>query len=357
MKNVLPIIVEVRRGTTIEARHRGAIIAVEPDGRIVAQLGDAEVETSTRSVIKPFQAVPLITTGAADRFKVTPRELAIVCGSHSGEALHTYTVARLLARIGLDENSLQCGAHRPMSEEAAIKIESEGLSFTQLHNNCSGKHAGMLAIAVHQGLTLDDYISPDHPVQQAVIAMLCRFIEAPAPPPIAIDGCSAPTFGLTLRSVALAFSRLAMPWDDGQSFLGKGPDLGEGVKRVVAAMTSQPEMVGGTKGRVDTDIIRAARGKLVCKIGAEAAYGIAVLPNSSFPRGLGIAIKVEDGARRALEPVVIETLAQLGSLSDRELQELASYHRPAVTNHRGTVVGEVRTVFDLGLTRPVSRQL
>jgi L-asparaginase II len=344
----LPVLVEVRRGATVEAKHRGAMVAVDPEGRTVASLGDPSLPTSTRSCIKPLQAMTLITSGAADRFHLTSREIALACASHNGEPLHTFTADRLLARIGLDESALRCGVHRPYSEETAVKLEREGLPFTQLHNNCSGKHAGMLATAAHLGLPITDYVSPDHQIQQAIISTLRRLAGLGETPSIAVDGCSAPTFGVPLNTLALAFARLVNPWSTLQ-----WPDMDsvnreqniDAQKRIVAAMTAHPEMIGGTKGRFDTDLIRAARGTLIAKIGAEAVYCVGVIPSERYPRGLGVAIKIEDGAKRALEPAVVETLLQLSVLDEHARREIAPYRRPDVINHRGLVVGDVRPVF------------
>lgn len=344
----LPVLVEVRRGATVEAKHRGSIVAVDAEGRTLASLGDVSLVTSTRSCIKPLQAVTLITSGAADRFHLTSREIALASASHNGEPLHTFTAARLLARIGLDESALLCGIHRPYSEETAVKLEREGLPFTQLHNNCSGKHAGMLATAVHLGLPTDDYTSPDHQVQHSIISTLRVLAGLRETPSIAVDGCSAPTFGVPLNALALAFARFVNPWSTLHRAEADSADreqTADAQKRIVAAMTAHPEMVGGTKGRLDTDLIRAARGTLIAKIGAEAVYCVGLLPSERYSRGLGIAIKVEDGAKRALEPVVVETLVQLGVIDDHARRELAGYRRPEVTNHRGLVVGEVRPVF------------
>jgi L-asparaginase II len=347
MREGLPVLVEVRRGAIVEARHRGAILAVEPDGRVVAQIGDGDLITSTRSTIKPIQAIPFITSGAADRFNITPRELAIACASHDGEPIHTETVVGLLARIGLDESALRCGVQRPYSEETARALERDGQPFTQLHNNCSGKHTGMLATAVHRGLAIADYIAPDHPVQRQIIATFARIAGLGEAPPTAIDGCSAPTFGVPLRALALAFARLANPAGAPADTLDV--NVAEAAKQIIAAMIAHPELIGGTRGVLDTDLMRAARGALVSKIGAEAVYSIGVFPCERFPLGLGIAIKIEDGASRALGPTVIETLAQLGALDPSQQSELAAYHRPAVQNRRGLLVGEVRAVFDLAI--------
>ena len=341
--DVQPVLTEVRRGSIVEARHRGAIVVVEPDGRVVAQLGDADVITSTRSTIKPIQAIPVITSGAADHFSFNPRELAVCCASHQGEPIHTDTVAAMLARIGLDESALMCGPHPPYSEETARRLDREGRAPSQLHNNCSGKHTGMLATAAHLGIPIENYVDVNHPIQRGIISTFTRLSGLEGVPPTAIDGCSAPTFGVPLRSLALAFARLANPTSTSEADTATA----QASRRLVAAMIENPEMVGGTKGRFDTDLLRASHGKLVCKVGAEAVYSIGVLASSRHPRGLGISIKVEDGSYRGMGPAIVETLAQLGVLDERELEELALHHRPKIDNRRGLIVGEVCPTFAL----------
>jgi L-asparaginase II len=343
MKNALPVLAEVRRGPTVEARHRGAVVAVEPDGRVVACLGDSELVTSTRSTIKPIQALPLVTSGAADRFKLSSRELAVCCSSHQGEQIHTETVAGMLARIGLDESALMCGSHPPYSEEEVRRLDRAGLTASQLHNNCSGKHTGMLATAVHLGMSLSDYVSADHPIQRAIVKAFASLAGLEEDLPTAIDGCSAPTFGVPLKAIALAFARLANP----ASSDVLDSTTRSASERLVAAMIAHPEMVGGTTGRFDTDLLRASHGKLVCKVGAEAVYSVGILACAGYPSGLGIAVKVEDGSYRGMGPAVIETLAQLGVLEAPELAALATYHHPRIDNRRGLVCGEVRPVFKL----------
>ncbi len=345
MNNGLPVLIEVRRGAIVESRHRGAIVILEPDGRVISCLGDDGLTISTRSTIKPIQAIPLVASGAADQFQLTPRELAVACASHDGEPIHTDTVAGMLARAGLNESHLLCGAHRPYSEETARKLECEGRPFTQLHNNCSGKHAGMLMTALKLGHPIEDYISADHPIQREIIEIFTEIAELDEKPVTAIDGCSAPTFGVSLRSLALAFARLAGPWQKIST------EMAEAVKRIIAAMTMHPEMVGGTKAVFDTDLIRATRGRVIAKVGAESSYAIAVLPCQQFARGLGISLKIEDGTARARQPVVVEVLAQLGLLSDEEMAALKEYHCPVVTNYQRLAVGEIRAVFDLGFDK------
>lgn len=315
-------------------------MVAEPDGTIVKRFGDDALITSTRSTIKPIQAIPSITSGAADHFNITEGELAVACASHEGEPIHTDTVAGMLARAGLDESALKCGAHAPYNIETAKRLEAAGEPFTQLHNNCSGKHAAMLLTAVHRGLPIEAYYRPEHPVQREIISAFAGMAGLNGDMAIAIDGCSAPTFGVPLRSLAVAFARLVNPSDQDKA-------VTQAARRVVSAMIDHPEMIGGTKGRFDTELLRAGRGKLICKIGAEAVYSVGVLPCERFPRGAGIAFKMEDGSYRGLGSTVVETLIQLGILSDEEAERLSTFHRPQIENHRRIRVGEVYTAFNL----------
>ena len=339
MQDEYPILAEVTRGPIVESRHRGAIVVVSPDGQVLTRLGNDLSITSTRSTIKPIQAIPFIISGAADHFSVDDRELAVVCASHEGETIHTEAVAGMLERAGLDESALRCGPQAPYNAEAAKKLEASGQPFNQLHNNCSGKHTGMLLTAVMGGLSLDDYVSAEHPVQREIISTFARLAEFDENLPIAIDGCSAPTFGVSLRSLALAFAKLVGSDD--------GSPVSSAAHRIVRAMIHNPEMVGGTKGRFDTELLRAAHGKLICKIGAEAAYAVGILPCELFPRGAGVAFKIEDGSYRGLGASVVETLRQLGILNPPEAETLSSFHQPVIENRRGAKTGEVRTFFKL----------
>jgi L-asparaginase II len=347
MSNELPVLAEVRRGPIVESWHHGVIVICDPDGNLILNYGDADLITSTRSTIKPIQALPLITSGAADHYQLTPRELAAACASHEGEPIHTETAAGMLARVGLDESALRCGAHAPYDTNTAQQLERDGLPFNQLHNNCSGKHAGMLVTAVHRGLEIEDYVAASHPIQRDIIKTLARLGDLQEPLPTAIDGCSAPTFGVPLRSLAVAVARLANACSDDASQVALEPELAAAARRIVKAMIAHPEMIGGTKGRFDTDLMRAARGKLMAKVGAEAVYSVGVLPSERYPRGLGISFKMEDGSYRGLAPTVIETLLQIGVLDQEEAMQLMTYYRPVIENRRGLHVGHVRAIFDL----------
>lgn len=347
MSNELPVLAEVRRGPIVESRHRGVIIICDPDGNFILNYGDADLITSTRSTIKPIQALPLVTSGAADHYQLTPRELAAACASHEGEAIHTETAAAMLARVGLDESALRCGAHAPYDSKTAQQLERDGLPFTQLHNNCSGKHAGMLVTAVHRGLEIEDYVAPTHAIQRDITRTLARLGDLQEPLPTAIDGCSAPTFAVPLRALATAAARLVNACSDQASEVVLEPELARAARRIVNAMMAYPEMIGGTKGRFDTDLMRAARGKLIAKVGAEAVYSVGLLPQKRFPRGLGLSFKMEDGSYRGLAPTVVETLLQIGALDEMEAAPLITYYRPEIENRRGQHVGCVRAIFDL----------
>ena len=341
-------LVEVTRGELIESRHRGFIIAVDADGETVAALGDPLTRPWFRSAAKPFQAIPIITSGAADHFGFTEQELAVINGSHSGEAIHLEAVRSILIKIGLDESALQCGAHLPFDEATSKQMRAAGQQPTSLHNNCSGKHAGMLALARHLGQPIETYLDPGNLIQTQIRLVLSRFSDVPFDEVVvAVDGCSAPVFGLSLQAMARSYAQLVAA-----RLTDLEAELVNASERVVAAMTAFPEMVGGTSKRLDTDLMRVANGALVSKVGAEGVQLLGVRPCAQYPQGLGIAIKIEDGdTRRARDPVVLETLRQLGLLNEAQLTELDTYARSTVFNHRKLAVGEVRAHFKLPVER------
>ena len=326
-------LVEVTRGGRVESEHRGAIAVVDANGQLVAHRGDVGLVSYLRSSAKPFQVLPLVESGAADRFGFTAAELAVIAGSHSGEPRHVAAVQSILNKIGLSEDALHCGIHVPFNAESARALKAAGREPTVLHNNCSGKHSGMLAQAVDRGLSTHDYLDPQHPVQVAIRRRLAElggitFDEIG----IGVDGCSAPCFAMPLQAAALAFARLA-------------DARGNGLSRVAQVMMDNPEMVAG-EGRLDTDLMRAAPQRVVSKGGAEGYHGLGIV----MPDGpaLGVAIKIGDGdGRRGLHPAVIETLRQMGVLDDAALLTLSNYHTWKIANHRGIEVGEVRANFTL----------
>src|SRR5256714_13478742 len=282
-------LVEVRRGSITESRHRGHIIAVDGDGRTVAQLGEPEkLVTYLRSSCKPHQAIPLVASGAADRFDFTPKEIAIACASHSGEPVHVETVREMLDKIGLDAGALKCGVHEPFSAEAAQKLRETGEKPGVLRNNCSGKHTGMLALALHLGAPPETYDHPESPVQKAILRAVAQFTGvAEKDVVLGTDGCGVPVFGMPIRAMALAYARIISPpaeFDDATR---------AACERIVAAMTAHPEMVGGTTERFDTEVMRAAGVRAVSKVGAEGVYTTGIMPCADWPRGVGLAFKIE----------------------------------------------------------------
>lgn len=343
--NAAPL-VEVTRGAFVESRHRGFVSVIEPTGAIVAQLGDGATRTPFRSAAKPFQALPLVATGAARHFQLTAPELAVVNGSHSGAAIHLEAVQSILDKIELAASALLCGAHMPFDETSAKQLRAAGQAPQSLHNNCSGKHAGMLALAKFLGHPTENYIDPAHPIQQLIRQTLSKFAHVPPDEiSVAIDGCSAPVFITTVAAMARSYAQL-VGWP--HSEIAEDQTLCNAATRIVNAFIEHPEMIGGTRNRLDTDLMKAARGQLISKVGAEGVQLLGVLPCPRYPRGLGIAIKIEDGdTRRARDPVVIETLRQLDLLNDTQLAQLTQYTRAIIYNHRKLEVGEVRPCFKL----------
>ncbi len=337
-------LVEVHRGSITESRHRGHIVVLDGDCQLVARLGAPETVTFLRSSAKPFQAIPLISSGAADRFGFSDQEIALACASHNGEPIHVETAAGMLRKIGLDESALKCGAHEPFSSEVAKNLRERNEPPNVLQNNCSGKHAGMLALALHLDAPTETYDEPDNPVQLMIGRTIAQFSDVPLEDiAVGIDGCGAPVFGVTVQAMARMFARLVLPP------AGLDEETREACRRIVSAMNSYPEIIGGgLTERLDTEIMRAARGRLVSKVGAEGVYTAGVLPCKEWPRGLGLAFKIEDGEdRRARPTVVIESLRQLGVLTGDAYEAVKQYASFPLRNHRGDTVGEVRASFEL----------
>jgi L-asparaginase II len=289
-----------------------------------------------------------VSSGAADRFGFSEREVAIACGSHNGEPIHVETVRSMLGKIGLPESALKCGAHEPYSADVARDLIRKSEQPTPLQNNCSGKHAAMLALAKHVGAPIETYDELSHPVQQMILKAVSDFSDVPVKEiSIGIDGCGVPVFGISVRAMALMYARLvAAPQN-------MPAEVRETCQRIVKAMIKFPEMIGGTKDRLDTELIRAGAGKLISKIGAEGVYTVGVLPSSDWPNAVGFALKVEDGDdKRARPPAVIDALRQLGVLSASELEKLSSYSPIVITNRRGERTGQARAAFNLEIKRP-----
>lgn len=318
-----PVLVEVTRGDRVESVHRGAVAISDAQGNVLFQLGDIEKAHYPRSALKPIQALPLVESGAADAFGLGEAEIALACASHSGEPMHTSRVAAWLERIGCTVRDLACGAHAVRYEPVWEDMVRRGEKPTRIHNNCSGKHTGFLTVARHLGVATAGYERIDHPVQQAVAKALAELSGAAEPLPFGIDGCAAPNFALPLSAFAHALARLASP-------LTLSPERAKAARRIVDAMMTWPELVAGT-GRVCTTLMRAGRGRVAVKTGAEAAYA-AIVPG----HGLGIALKIDDGGGRAAETAIAFLLDRMG-LVDRA--EVAAIVRAPVLNTREQRVG------------------
>nr|MBA2671377.1 asparaginase [Gemmatimonadota bacterium] len=255
-------LVEVFRGPVLESSHRIHAAVVDSNGRLRAWVGDPDMATFFRSSAKPFQALPLVTHGAMDRFGITLEELAICCGSHSGDARHVEVVTGLLRKIGLDGEALACGPHPPFDQSSRRTLAEAGLEPVRVHNNCSGKHAGMLALARVHGWDTEGYHRPEHPVQRRLLSEVARWVEMPEEAlALGTDGCGVVCFGLPLRQMAVAYARLAGAARNGDH----DPTF------VVGAMTSYPEMVAG-RGRICTDLMKQTTGRVFAKVGAEGVY-------------------------------------------------------------------------------------
>ena len=333
-------LIRVSRGGHGESFHRGSIAVVDHRGNLLDRVGDPDFSTFLRSCAKPLQALPIVESGAAERFGFTPAELACMCGSLNGQDYQVRAVSSILAKIGLSEDHLQCGVHAPTHRPTAKQMEEEGKKPRPIHNNCAGKHAAMLALCVFHGWRTETYPREDHPVQQLILEKISKMTEVPkAEIKIGIDGCGVPVFGLPLRNLAFAFAKLAIsPNPEGKGIA----DSDRPLHRLMKAVLDHPEMIAGDQ-RICTDVMRAVPKKVFAKTGAEGSYGLSLVD-----RGVGIAIKIEDGNPRALNPVVVEVLRQYEILKGEALEMLQSYGpKTILLNHRKDRVGEIEPVFQM----------
>jgi len=319
----LDAFVEVRRGGALESVHR-VHVSVVGAGGAEARAGDTSLITFYRSAAKPFQALPLVEDGVLEHFGLGEEELALCCASHNSEARHLEVAAGILEKAGHSSGALECGGHWPLRDAVARSFMKEGRTPGPLESNCSGKHAGMLALAAFHGWSAEGYSRRGHPVQERMAVEMARWTDlAPEDLVTGVDGCGVVCFAVPLEVMAASFSRFAM-----------AASAGEGAGVVARAMLAHPFMVAGT-GRLCSDLMATGAG-VVAKIGAEGVYG-AFHP----PSGTGVALKVEDGALRAAEPALVAVLDALGLLPPEALQALERYRRPVVRNTLGEVVGEL----------------
>lgn len=322
---------QVFRGSLVESVHYGVVAVVDGDGQIIAHVGDVDYITYFRSAAKPIQALTVLEEGTGESFKLENDEIAIMTASHSGQPEHLAVVYKLLSKIGLSESALQCGVqrptHRPSADELLIKGEKPG----EVHSNCSGKHAGMLALAQHKKYPLDRYFDIQHPVQQLMLNTIANYSDYPKDKIIiGTDGCGVPVFGLPVYNMAKAYARLI-----------KEETTSNSAKRIITSMLEYPFLVAGSD-RLCTVLMEKTNGKLIAKVGSEGVYCVGVRD-----KNLGIAVKVVDGNQRALGPIIIEALAQLKVLNNEELVALNMLHRPGVMNMKGDIIGEIRAGFNL----------
>jgi L-asparaginase II len=322
------------RGQNVESVHRGSVAVVNQRGDLLYSAGDPDFLTFTRSTIKPFQAAPFVAADGPSAMGFTEREIALMCASHSGEPMHVQAVREMLGKIGCGEQHLHCGCHPPLHFAALELPVPSQAQFSQLHNNCSGKHAGFLAWCVMHEAPTDSYLNPDHPVQKAVRHSLSHFTGLSQQAlKQGIDGCSAPNYAIPLWRLAYAYARLACGVVDAE--------FGDTLGVLFHAMTAHPEFVSGA-GRSDLAMMQCAPGDWVAKVGAEGVQAIGIRS-----MGIGIAIKVESGDGRAAQCIAVEVLRQLGLLKSPQSSPLAAWSRPQFRNLRGIVTGEIQPRFKL----------
>jgi L-asparaginase II len=339
-ENANPVLVEVTRGGVVESLHRGAACVYDATGARVLAWGRLEAPVFPRSAVKLFQAVPFLETGAADVCQASFNELALACASHGGERAHVAVARAWMERLGLEEAHLACGAHPPYEAEAANALIRAGEAPTTLHNNCSGKHLAMLATALAKGETVAGYHEPDHPVQQRVRDTMADLTgEDLALAPMGIDGCSVPNWGITLAGLARGMARVADP-------RGLKVARQSAIRRLRNAVARNPFMVAGT-GRFCTALIGRKSTELYVKTGAEGVFVAAL-----YELGVGIALKIDDGAKRASEVALAAILRYLEVLDDADWEALAEFAAPRILNRAGRDVGEVRTIAGWPHGRP-----
>jgi L-asparaginase II len=328
-----PIEVEVARGDLVESVHRVAACAVDHAGALLYGAGKLDVRVYLRSAAKPFIAAAAIEAGIDREFALDPREIAVMAASHSGQPIHVQAVRSILSKIGMEPSALQCGVHWPYDEATADALRRAGEEPTVLHNNCSGKHAGILALCKVLGADSETYLAAQNPAQRRILEFCARLSDDDAATwPLGVDGCGIPVYATSLRKAALSFARFA-------SLRGIAEADAKALRTVRDAMIAYPQYVAGA-GQFDTELMIAGEGNLAAKAGAEGVHGVAAVG-----RGYGFAAKVLDGSSRARAPSTIAVLRRLAILDDATTARLARFARPAVYNRAGDSVGEIRAVI------------
>jgi L-asparaginase II len=329
------ILVEVTRGNVAETIHRGDIAVVKSDGTLIHEVGDAYKYTYMRSAAKPIQAMNVILSGTAGYFQFSSKEIAIMCASHYAENEHINTVQGILDKIGLTRESILAGKSRPLSKEVDYRYAWENKSRNELFNDCSGKHAGILAVCKKDGYPLTDYTSVSHPVQQEILQLMSEITGYPQEKiALGIDGCSVPVHAMPLYNMALGYARMVTP--------GKlADDKQEASQQIADAMISHPFMIAGTNGFC-TELIKHSNGKLIGKVGAAGIYCVGIKEKE-----MGIAVKIENGSMEVLPPVVMQILDDMNILTDEELSALSKFRMMNNYNDVQHIVGYMKPAFHL----------
>lgn len=345
---------ETTRGDMVESVHYGFIAVVDSTGKMIASQGDPHAVAFLRSSAKPFQALPFVENGGVEHFNLAPRELSIACASHDGSDMHVHTVEDMQKKIGIDESYLQCGVHMPDDLETFKSLIRDDRSPAVNRNNCSGKHTAMLAYAKMRGLPLENYLDIDHPIQQDILSSFSNMCLVPSEEiHLGTDGCSAPNFAVPLFNAAFGMARFCDPYELSSA-------RADACRKITSAMTTFPELVSGY-GEFDCELMKAGKGMILCKRGAEGYQIVGLLPGAlgNDSHGVGIAFKVSDGdASRKnmhLEPgsrvrpaVTLEILRQLGALSSEQEQALRRFGpEKSLQNHRGIVTGRSYPIFSI----------
>lgn len=328
-------LVEVTRGGIVESIHRGDVAVVNSDGNPILRLGDINHLCYMRSASKPIQVIAALEAGIVEKYGLSLAEIALSMASHSGEKVHIDTLNSMMQKIGISADALRCGTHEPLGIEAARRLISDGLVPNSLHCTCSGKHLAQLAAVKAKGLSMDDYDKLGGGIQPEILNIISEFSGVKVPRiKLGIDGCGIPVYGIPLRKMAFAYANLCS-----KSFMNGKYNRSQ--EYVLQAMAMHPEMIGG-QGRFDTELLRHFGERLIGKFGDEGVYCVGLVG-----KGTGIAIKIEDGHTRAVGPVVLETLRQMGVISNEELAPLKDLWKPSILNHRKEKVGEIKPVFKL----------
>ena len=322
------LITQVTRSGQVESFHVGYGVIVDASGEIVKAYGDTQYSTYVRSSAKPLQGMAVLRSGAYDNFKMTPEDLAVICSSHSGEPIHTQTVSQVFSEAGIGPELLACGIHPPIHRPSAQALQTAGVAPQQIHNNCSGKHAGMLATCVQLAHSPEDYLNPEHPVQQYIYDIVKEYTSSDEIHR-GVDGCSAPVFYLPLQKVAMAFARISK--QENQECC-----------QIFQAMSGHPHLVGG-EGRFDTALMKSYPEKILSKGGAEAVSAAGfIMPDGQV---YGLAGKVLDGNYRAIGQMVLKMLEDIGFVEEPLSKQLMKWWKPDLQNHAKHIIGTTKTII------------